>query len=452
LVLTCALFTSLSLPACQVELVGSTASPDSSSLPGDRVWESQHFAYHARAQDTAICGDLLGTLERHFSFLQNRLGFDWPAGKRVNYYKFVDTADYQAHAPCPQGSGGCADGNSVYAYDAFEQHELVHAYLNPLGAPLTVVSEGAAVALACNREIAETPSLSLADAVNVRESLDDQRVYDTGGRLMRTLLDRFGSAAFLRFYAATSKTSSFADLDSALLAVYGSGANQLWDAALASPASCPPAFACARESLMGDGTTLPVQPVCGLQSDSRTFALFNNGDVAIAAPAATKVGSCDPIPFAQTLASTYAGVGPQVGLLQLAAGRYYLDFPTDSTSELAVLEPARPWAGSNCSVLQPFVVGDEQYETMTIALPRGTSSWSIRLRFDQAQPVTLSRTSGSLSSLRLLSCPDCDTSSPRCQVLDLGSDPVDTLLQGNRVLHVQSLSPQHVDRIQITRR
>jgi hypothetical protein len=440
------------LAACQAGPVTSPTSSGTSDLPTERVWQSAHFTYHARSVDSAICGDLLGTLERHFSFFQNKLGLDWPADERINYYKFVDAEDFQAHAPCPQGAGGCTDGHGVYAYDPFEQHELVHAYLWSVGTPLTVVSEGAAVALACNQGIAETPSLSLADAVAVRESLDDQRVYDTGGRVVRYLLDRYGPAAFLRFYATTNKTSSFADLDQALLATFGSGVDEIWKATLGTHASCPPAFACAKEMLSGDGTTVPVQPVCGLQTDSRTFALSTGGDVAIAAPAATKVGSCESIPFAQTLTATNSGVGPQVGLLQLAAGRYYLDFPSLDISDLAVLEPARPWAGRECTTLQPFVIDGADYETMTIAIPRGTSSWFVRLRFDSAQPVRLSRTSISSTSLKMFDCPACDTTSPLCRALDLTSDPVEMPLQGDHILYVESLSPQHADRVQITRR
>jgi len=180
------------------------------------------------------------------------LGFEWPAAHVIHYYKFVDATDFAMNAPCPKGSGGCADGRGVYTFDPFHQHELVHAYLWPFGLPLTVVMEGA--------------------------------------------------------------------------------------------------------------------------------------------------------------------------------------------------------AGSNCSVLEPFVVSAAAYETLAVAVPRGTSSWSSKLRFVDQQQLTLSRTSASLPSVRLLVCPDCDSESTRCQVLDLANQPVDVTWQGDYVLHIDTLSAQHADRIQIAKR
>ena len=433
-------------------LIGGCRGQSPSDLPNDKVWISPHFAYHARVEDAAICGDLLATLERHFYHLQSLLGFEWPPGRTINYYKFVDVSDFVENSPCPKASGGCTDGNGVYTYDAFEQHELVHAYLWHLGSPLTVVKEGAAVALACNQSIAESPTLSLADSVQVQQPLDDPRVYDTGGRLVRYLLDQYGPESFIRFYAAVGSPVTFSDFDHVAREMFGVSTEAIWSAALATHASCPPTFACSREALSGDGTALAVTPVCGLQSDNRTFAITAGGDVAIAAPASTRIGSCDSIPFAQTLASTYLGGASQVGLLQLAAGRYYLDFPSAATGDLAVLEPNQPWAGNDCSALQPFVVEGDQYETIAIAVPQGTSSWAIKLRFVDHQRLTISRTSSSPPSLKLFACPGCDAVQGLCQALDLADTPVDVDWQGDYVLQLDSLSPQHAERIQIARR
>lgn len=442
----CALL-ALALSACTVEEQGAAAR----DLPNDRVLRSAHFAYHARGTDNAICGDLLGTLERHFDHMQSMLGYAWPAGRVIHYYKFVDAADFVANAPCPQGSGGCEEDANVYAYDAFHEHELVHAYLRPFGRPATVLMEGAAVALACNRQISETPSLSLQGALAVRESLQDERVYDTGGRLVRYLLDRYGVAAFLRLYGMLGAQASVAELNQAMQAVVGASADDVWAAALTTHASCPPTFACSREILPNDGTAVSVSPVCGLPTDNRTFALHAGGDVAIAAPASTKVGSCDPIPFAQTLASANTGGSVQVGLLQLAAGRYYLDFPS-AASDLAVLEPAQPWAGSDCSALRPFVVNQANYDRVAITIPRGISSWFTKVRFEGRQDLTLSRTSVALPSLKVLVCRTCEAASAACESVDVGDDPVNVSWQGDYVLRINALSPEYADRLQITSR
>jgi len=277
------------------------------NLPNDSVWLSPHFAFHSRAQDTALCPDLLTTLEQHFYLLQGMLGFVWPSGHTIHYYKFVDRSDYVANAPCPHGSAGCADGSDVYSSDVFQQHELVHAYLWPFGLPPPLVAEGTAVALACNRAIPETPSLSLADAIQIHEALADTRVYDTGGRLVRYLLDYDGPEAFMRFYSGLGEQASFEDLDRTMRKVFGAGADEIWAAALETHASCPPPFACSRDALPGDGTPVPVAPICGLGKDDRTFALASDGDVALTGPVATTIGSCDPIPFSPIEAIPISG-------------------------------------------------------------------------------------------------------------------------------------------------
>jgi hypothetical protein len=308
------------------------------------------------------------------------------------------------------------------------------------------------VALSCTQGIAESPSLSLADALAVRDSLSDMRVYDTGGRIARYLIDTYGPEAFLGFYSSLPREATFVDVDQAMRSLFGAGAEALWTAALETHASCPPPFACSRETLPGDGRAVFVEGTCGLPMENRTFAIASGGDVAIAAPASTKLGSCDPIPFAQTLASTYEGGRSQVGLLRLAAGRYYLDFPSRGANDLAVLEPSEAWAGSQCSDLEPFVVGGDQYETVAVALPRGETPWNIKLRFEEPQRLALSRSAVARAPLKIRVCPDCDVESSRCQTLELGDDPVEVAWQGDYVLHLDSLSPEHVDRIQIAER
>ena len=421
-------------------------------LPSDRVWQSPHFAYHARAEDAAICGDLLAELERHFFHLQATLGFTWPAGRIIHYYKFIDAADYLANAPCPAGSGGCTTSQGVYAYDPFEQHELVHAYLWPMGAPPTVISEGVAVAMSCTQGIAESPTLSLVDALPLRAALSDQRVYDTGGRLVRYLIDHYGPDTFLRFYASLPNEVDLPDLDAAMRSTFGASVEEVWAATLETHASCPPPFACSRDSLPADGRMVSVPPICGLPSDNRTFDIASSGNVAIAAPAASKLGSCDRIPFAPILTSTYAGGAAQVGLLQLPTGRYYLDFPSQATSDLAVLEPLQPWAGTDCAGLTPFVVGGEQYQTIAIALPRDHSAWNINLRFTEPRRLSLSHTSAAPSDLKVRVCPSCAIEASACHTLELGDTPVDVDWQGDYVLHIDALSPDHADRIQIAER
>jgi hypothetical protein len=65
---------------------------DGRDLPKDRLWESTHFRYHTRTNDPEPCEAVIVQLERHFELLQGYLGFSWPNGRKVDYYKFLDQA------------------------------------------------------------------------------------------------------------------------------------------------------------------------------------------------------------------------------------------------------------------------------------------------------------------------------------------------------------------------
>ena len=423
-------------------------SPDArSNLPQDLAWTSPHFEYHARSLDSDICGEMLGTLEQHFQLIQDLLGFAWPTGRAIGYYKFADSQDFTSNAPCPHGAGGCSDGN-VYAYAPFEQHELVHAYLWPLGLPPPVIAEGTAVALACSPGIPETPTLSLRDAIAVGIALDDVRVYETGGRFVRYLLNTYGSSAFLPFYAGLHRGATFEQLDMLAQSVYGASADDLWAATLATHASCPQPFDCSRAALPTDGTAVQVAPVCGLKSDVRTFTLPADGYVAITAPGATQLKSCDPVPFTSELATTYSAGAAQIGLLQLAAGHYEVNFPT-GPSTVAVAVPTQPWAGPECAPLQPFLVGASEYPALSVALPAGAQAWMLKLRFGGPHLLAIAQGfSTSLSSITATACPDCDFTSAECQTVDLDRGAMDVLWDGDHVLRFQtddSSVPSRID-------
>src|SRR5688500_3633717 len=57
-------------------------------LPDDQLWESEHFRYHLRRDEAVACEEVTDQLERHFAIVRDYLGFSWPAGAKVDYYKF----------------------------------------------------------------------------------------------------------------------------------------------------------------------------------------------------------------------------------------------------------------------------------------------------------------------------------------------------------------------------
>jgi hypothetical protein len=400
------------------------------------------------------CADAVVTLEQHFELLQAMFGFIWPSGRTIHYYKFIDNSDFHANSPCPKGSGACADESDVYSDDGFEQHELIHSYLWPFGTPPPLVAEGSAVALACNRPISDNPSLSLAEGIQIQDALSDLRIYDSGGRLVRYLLDHYGPRPFLRFYGELGKHPSFEDLDRTLQAVFAAGAEEIWATALDTPASCSPPFACSREALPLDGTPVPLSPVCGLTTGNRTFALSTEAQVAVTGPASTTVLSCDPIRFAAIQATAGRRDTSHLGLVGLPAGHYYLQYPTDDpTSELAVRTATQPWAGVDCSGLEALVVAAGQYPDLSISIPGGVSEWTVKLRFVEPHLLRLQADASAVQrDLTLTVCRDCDFGSPVCLAYNAHASGRDVLWQGDYLLRFQASYSTDASRLDIVRR
>jgi len=434
-------------------LAASCGADERYDLPSDVVWTSPHFSLYARAQDQNVCADALSTLEEHFAFLQDMFGLTWPDGRTIHYYKFVDHSDFLANAPCPEGSGACADQGDVYSDEVFEQHELVHSYLGVFGAPPALVTEGTAVALACNRSISDAPSLSVADALLIEEPLRDTRIYDTGGRLVRYLLDRYGPMPFMRFYASVGKHADFAEVDRALRDAFGDGADDIWAAALATPASCPAPFACSRQPLPLDGVPARLWPVCGVPSLDRTFSLVSDGEVALWGPPSSSIGSCDPIHFSAIKATGSRHDDSHVGLVSLPAGRYYVEARATTATNLALLAAPHPWAGLDCSDLRPFVVPAGQYPDLGISIPAGVAEWIVKLSFVEPHLLRLLAPDASLRRKNVFTvCRDCDFTSPSCQSYDVSSGTRDFFWQGEYVLRVQTSDSAEATRLDIVRR
>ncbi|HEY5958105.1 MAG TPA: hypothetical protein VIV60_16190, partial [Polyangiaceae bacterium] len=127
---------------------GCSAEPQL-DLPNDRSWESEHFRYHVRDGDERACEAVLEQLEQHFELTRTYLGFPWSGDRKIEYYKFRDNADYSSNSGCPVDSGSCALQSTVFSPDTLNEHELIHAYLAPLGLPPAFFVEGVASVMAC---------------------------------------------------------------------------------------------------------------------------------------------------------------------------------------------------------------------------------------------------------------------------------------------------------------
>lgn len=447
------------LPACGVDGVFDSQPGEMNgerNLPADQRLSSTHFRYHTRTGDAAICDDLLETLEQHFALLQSTLGFDWPSGHVIDYYKYVDAADFNDNAPCPKGSAGCSFGGNIHASELFEQHELVHAYLWPVADPPVVVAEGAAVALSCSHPLPSVPTLTLDEALQASDALSDQRVYETGGRFARFLFDRYGAPAFLNFYlgvAQAGRTPSRDAFDAALRAVYGVGIDQLWIDMLVTQTSCAQPFACSRAALPVDGTPVPVKPICGLTRDSRTFAISTDGNVAISGPTSATLGSCSLSPASRITDAVVASDESQVGLLQVVAGRYFLTFDPRDSSSVAVEAARKPWAGPFCEPLQAYAIAAEEDPALTVTVPDKEPVWYLRLHFEGAKQLSLShRSAAADESVKATVCQDCDFNSSRCVVADLADHTLDVSGDGDYFIRFETLAAVSPNRVEIVGR
>ena len=297
-------------------------------LPGDRSWQSTHFNYLTRASDDALCPDVLGPLEDHFAELQGYLGFDWPAGQKVTYLKFVDAMDFQAHNICGEPAGGCALESTVESPVGLDTHELVHAYLAKTGFPPPVLLEGIAVALSCGSADYSGKPTDTWDqlAAAAYSAGDTSTVYDDGAWLVGYLLDEFGPRPFLTLYRTLRATAGSAEMDAAFRAIYGQSLAAIWAAALdeSQPRNVC-IWHCSRPPLALDGAPFDSAGVCGVDS-ARPFTLAAESTISFATTGASfSVRPCGQVnPGEGTLNGALKG--GLLALYDLPASSYFLDY------------------------------------------------------------------------------------------------------------------------------
>ena len=184
-------------------LLAAVGCVDTEAPPTPR-WTSTHFLYYAEPDDPDPCEAIMDRLEHHFAVMQAFFRFDWSAGATIRYDKYRDQASFEADANCGATAAACESYGTVKSTIAFDQHELIHAYLTPGGRAPVLLEEGVAVVLTWQNMICDSisdptpPELSWADAVRVVDPAVDTRVYLAGARLVGHLLRRYDPALFMR--------------------------------------------------------------------------------------------------------------------------------------------------------------------------------------------------------------------------------------------------------------
>jgi hypothetical protein len=196
----------------------------------DRLWTSEHFEYRSRPDDDTVCEEVLQTLEAHRAEILGHMGLDsGSVARRVEYRKYRDGADLLEHGPC---DSRCAAGRTLWTHVRFDEHELIHAYLNPWAFPHPLLSEGVATALSCNPAGAIPEGLELEDVLAWNpEDWALLDLYRGAATLVGHLLRSRGPAALLAWYAAVSRRAAPDEIRREYANAYGDTLEDAWSQA-----------------------------------------------------------------------------------------------------------------------------------------------------------------------------------------------------------------------------
>jgi hypothetical protein len=343
--------------------------------------------------------------------LQGYLGFDWPAGEKVTYYKFLDSADVSANSDCGKGTAGCAQGHTVSSTVALDTYDLVDAYLSWVGNPPPILIAGVAVVLSCTADdyASTKPTQTWDQLASVTFSASDTvTVYLTGAWLVGYLLDAFGPQQFLTLYRTLPSTVDAATMDAAVQTIYGQSLSAIWTAALneSQPRnSC--VWQCSQPAIALDGVAFDTSAgVCGVDNE-RTFTVPSEAAVSfLSAGAVFGLGPCGRTnPPDDILNGGLAG--GMLALYDLPADSYYLQYssasgtitPTGDAS--AALNPICTSATDVTALSAP---------TMFVAVSPSNANWFLPLPpplADGKPPLVEPVQTATTASL----CASCDTTS-----------------------------------------
>jgi len=362
------------------------ATDEEHHFPNDEIWESAHFRYHTRSGETGACKAVLQQLERHFELMHAYLGFPWPRDGKVDYYKFLDLSDYQNNAECPAQSGSCTDGSSVFSYYTLMEHELIHAYLAPMGYPPRFFMEGAAVALAC-----EQPYVTLGKVASWRDVValppsDRTGVFIEGPWFVGYLLYRYGPELFISLYDRLNNELASADQIAATFElVYGETLDDVWNAAYEydGRVRCVTLSACNGLPLLLDGSSQSIGMACDGSDNTRTFQLNTETDVVMSQ---VDVDYYAPVPCDRDL--YFAAEGDPVGdtshgtVASMAPGNYFVGAEFRESGTLGLRALATKALVLNCNQVQTIELDSPEFlgrRDMSVTIPNDGNSWFVKL-------------------------------------------------------------------------
>jgi hypothetical protein len=404
------------LVPCQLAFAGillaatTSGCDEDDDFPDDRLWESAHFRYHTRNGDDGACEAVLGQLERNFEVVRGYLGFPWPEGRKVDYYKFRDQADYEHNADCPADSASCAGSSAVMSYFTLQEHELVHAYLAPLGSPPRFFLEGIAAAIACYDPFAAVGEIPPWQDVVALPVTDRSGVYTYGAWFAGYLLHHHGVDRFVALYDQLDNESASAEQIAATFAsVYGETLDSVWNAAVASGdrIQCVNVWPCNGAALSLDESPQTVAKACDGSDNARTFQLdaetdlvMSNYDVGFHVP----VG-CDDALLA--VSGDYRGELVHPTIARAAAGKYFVRaIGQESSGSIGIRALVDGAYAQDCTEAGPVDLGAEEFtqRDLDLTIPNDGVPRFIKLHIPSDWSFWWART----ATLEVEACAGCE--------------------------------------------
>jgi hypothetical protein len=350
-------------------LGGAACGPD---LP-QRMWRSDDVRYFSRDTDDTVCPAILQELERHGQVIADALMLQ--DRTLVSYYKFEDSADFVSHAECGPDAEACAPNATVRSSLDFDRHELIHAYLSPVGRPPWLLAEGAAVALSC--EAYPRPTGSWRDLYNLPHSSYD--LYGAGGWLVGELLAMFPARQLPWLYGALAINATADQFATTVKDIYGMDLDLIWAAAIGGPGQpmhCPWECGASGELAIGeqaiDGQAHALTPVCGGGSLQLAATVANSGlsRWRIDGAGEFKLQSCAGNESSRVEVSGRTGPGELI--VPVTGGDYFIDATVDTGGTPTLSASVTQGEGlswSDCS-LAPSLADDlSTFSTLSLFYP-----------------------------------------------------------------------------------
>ena len=197
-----------------------------------KVLTTEHFVYFAEEGAAPPCNGTEEWLERYYSANAGFLGAELPPAAKLEYY-FVRSREALSELGCADGSSGCTEGRVIRSVVPISAHEIVHANALLLGDPPVLFQEGLAEVLACGLPsdkfggLADTSDpidqLVESEAFLAWRNVNGFGVYTTSMSFVRYLIDEFGPARFLKFYAGVPRGAARSWIDAVFEAEMGVG-------------------------------------------------------------------------------------------------------------------------------------------------------------------------------------------------------------------------------------